>query len=221
MTSVSGALSALVLIAATACADDAPRPPTVLSDGSAARPPPVVLEDVEGPTILTRARVLRRDSVEPGSRTERCIDAARASGVVVERVSVSGTSVTFLAPGSRAVHGCDASPAHAREGSPWCGHAYGRLVAGCLRDPRLSVTCSGDDGEPLGFAWIQPGVAASYVVVGRRGYSEVYPVTGDTPVRIVTDDVDRDSASGTFSVSEHARDGRQLSAYEVEARTSG
>jgi hypothetical protein len=195
----------------------------MLSDGSAARPPPVVLEGVEGPSILTRARVLRRDAVEMGSRTARCVDAARASAtaVVVERVGVSGTSVTVFGPGSHTVYGCDASGISAMDDTPWCGHAFGRLDAGRLSDPRLSLTCRGGDDDSFGFAWIQPDAAATYLVVRRQGYSEVYPVGGRAPVRIITDDVDQGSASAVFSVGEHAPDGRRLSAYEVEARVSG
>jgi hypothetical protein len=212
-----------MLVAATACAGGAPTPPTVLSDGSAARPPPIALEGVEGPSILTRARVRPRDRVETGSQTARCLDAARASAtaVVVERVGVSGTSVTVFGPRNHTVYGCDASGISAMADTPWCGHAFGRLDAGRLSDPRLSLTCRSGNDDPLGFAWIQPDAAASYLVVRRQGYSEVYPVGGRAPVRIITDDVDQDSVSATFSVGEHAPDGRRLSAYEVEARVSG
>jgi hypothetical protein len=197
-------------------------PPTVLSDGSAARPPPVALEGVDGPSILTRVRALPRGSAVPGSQAARCIDSAATSATrFVERIGVSGASVTFLGAGRHAVYGCDVSTAGLVHGSSWCGHAFGRLDDGRLRDPRLSLTCRSGNDEPLGFAWIQPDSAASYLVVDRGGYSEVYPVSPRVPVRVVTDRVDQGMASATFAVSEHTRDGRRLTTYEFDARVSG
>jgi hypothetical protein len=206
---------ALLFAAAAGCSRDSPPVPSELLDGSGSRPPPVVLEGVEGPSILTRVRVLRR-----GSRIERCLDPPSAVAAAVERIGVSGVSVTALGAGGRAVYGCDADAARAMNGTRWCGHAFGRLHAGRLRDPRLSLTCRADE-TPLAFAWIQPGAAASYLVVAREGYNEVYAVAGRLPVRVVAGDVDLESASAAFSVSEHARDGRRLREYVLEARVSG
>jgi hypothetical protein len=222
VSSVSRGASGLVLaLGATACAGGASAPPAVLSDGSAARPPPVALEGIDGPSMLTRARVLRGDSIEPGSRTARCIEPTGASArAVVVRVGVNGASVTFLGRGGREMYGCDSS-ARAMDGSTWCGNAFGLLHAGRLRDPRLSLTCRGVDDDPLGFAWVQPTAAAFYVVVARPGYDEVYPVAGRLPVRVATEDVDLVNASAAFSVSEHAQNGRRLRSYVLEARVSG
>jgi hypothetical protein len=211
--------SLALVVAAAGCTREPPVPST-LADGSAARPPPVRLEGVAGPSIATRMRVLRVP-VERGSPEARCVGSADASSVVVQRVGVSGASLTFRGSGRRELYGCDASTARPSARASWCGRSFGRLHAGRLRDPRLSVSCRDVDGEPLGFAWVEPGHLASYVVVARVGFHEVYPVAGDLPVRITTGEVDLDRSSAVFAVGEHARDGRRLRSYELEARVSG
>jgi hypothetical protein len=194
----------------------------MLADGSPARPPPVALEDVDGPTVASRARVLSGESVERGSPIASCIGPAGAEGAsVVERIGVLGASVTLLGARGRELRGCDAITAGTTRGSRWCGRAYARLHEGRLRDPRLSLSCRDAEGEPVGFSWVQPDPATSYVVVARPAYDEVYPTAGDLPVRIATADVDLATASSELFVSEHARDGRRLRAYELEARVSG
>jgi hypothetical protein len=87
-------------------------------------------------------------------------------------------------------------------------------------DPRLSVTCTGSDGGPLGFAWVQPSAGATYVVVVDEGYAEAYPVAGTVPVRVTTDDVDAASSSASVELSSHASDGRLLSESIVQAHVS-
>jgi hypothetical protein len=104
---------------------------------------------------------------------------------------------------------------------PWCGRAFGRLVQGRLRDPRLSLACEDGDSDAVGYAWLQPDVEAAFVVVGHTGYSEAYRAAGAVPVRVRTDDVDVDSSTARFDVSEHTRGGRRLRAYELEAAVSG
>lgn len=196
--------------------------PSELADGTPARPPPVALEGADGPTVVSRARVLRRGSLSAGSQIGRCISSAADPGrVVVERVGVSGVTVTFSGSRGRELRACDASGVRKESGTLWCGHAFARLRDGRLRDPRLSLTCLDTDREPLGFVWIQPSPAAAYVVVARPGYSEAHPVVAGLPVRVTTEDVDLDRASATLAVSEHARDGRRVRAYELEARVSG
>lgn len=204
----------IALLAAVGCTRGPSPPPAVLADGSPARPPPVTLQGVDGPTIATRVRMLRSGSTRRGSRAARCI--GQRDGTLVERVGASGLSVTIVDPARRAAYGCDGIS----DRSGWCGRAYGRLRRGQLRDPRLSLTCATHD-EPRGFAWIQPGAPASYVVVVRTGYTEVYPVARGVPVRIVTDDVDLSDASAAFSISEHSGSGRRLRAYVLEASVSG
>jgi hypothetical protein len=213
---------ALVVAAAAGCSGEDRRVPSALVDGTPARPLPLALEGVDGPTVASRARVLRRDSPRPGSQIGRCLSAAADPGrVVVERVGVSGVSVTFVDPRSRELRGCDASRVREADGAIWCGHAFARLRAGRLRDPRLSLTCRDAHGNQLGFVWIQPGPGTAYVAIARPGYHEVHPLAAGLPVRVTTDDVDPAAASATLVGSEHAGDGRRLRSYELEARVAG
>jgi hypothetical protein len=77
------------------------------------------------------------------------------------------------------------------------------------------------DGDPVGFAWIEPGAGAAYIVVRQSGYAEVYAVAGDVPVRVTTADADLMSSRASFSISEHDGDGRRLRMYELEAQVAG
>ena len=190
----------------------------MLVDGSAARPPPFTMEDVDGAAILTRARIVDGRAINQGTAPARCGSSA---GAVVERVGVRGRSVTFRGAEPGELLACDGHGHSAAGRASWCGHAYARLRAGALRDPRLTVTCRDVENAPVGFAWVQPHRAAAFVVVASRGYHEVYRVAGDLPVRVTTDDVDLATASAAFSVSEHDLHGRRLRSYELEARVSG
>ena len=121
--------------------------------------------------------------------------------------------------GRRTAHACDAVGGRGIR-QAWCGHAFGRVETGRLRDPRLSLKCRAVDGEPVGFAWIQPDSAATYVVVRQPGYAEVYAVPG-APMRVTTADADLASSRATFAISEHARDGSRIRSYELEAHVAG
>ena len=202
------------------CTGDATRPPSTLIDGSPARPSPVVLEGVDGVRIATRVRATLPASPGGPSTRAPCAPVETPSEPVVERIGVTGASITFFDPGRHGVHACDATDLSRRRAAHWCAHAFGRILTARLRDPRLSVTCRDDDGEPVGFAWIQPSRAAAYVVVRQPGYAEVYAAAGKTPVRVATVDVDLASSSATFAISEHARDGTRIRAYDVEAQVA-
>lgn len=212
-----------LLCLATGCLHDSPPPPpTMLSDGSLARPPRVALDGVAGPTVATRVRAVRSDAVEAGSAAGRCLGSSgRSEGLVVERIDVHGSTVTYLGPGRRAAYACERAGNGSTTVEPWCGRAVGRLEQGRLRDPRLDLICRDEDGEPLAFAWVQPRRAAAYVVVAHRGYNEVYPVVRGVPVRIAGDEVAVASSRATFAISEHAADGRRLRDYVLEAAVSG
>ncbi len=163
--------------------------------------------------------------VPAGSRAGRairasCVSRAGASGPVVERTGVTGASVTFFDSGHRGVHACDATNVTRSRPERWCAHAFGRLSGARLRDPRLTITCR-DDGDLVGFAWVQPSDAAAYVVVQQPGHAEIYPASGTTPVRVTTTDVDLASSHATFAISEHARDGGRLRSYDLEAQVAG
>jgi hypothetical protein len=215
---------ALVLLAVAGCTGDAPPPPTRLSDGSPARPPPVTLSGVDGPRIATRARVVPPGEAKRHAATAACIGSRGAvADVAVERIDADGLTVTFRDPEGESLYGCDSDDRSGggTNGERWCAHAFGLLAAGRLRDPRLSLGCRDTDGRPVGFAWVQPSADTAYVVVSRDGYSAVYPVAGGLPVRVGTENVDIESSSATFDVAEHARDGRRLRVYELEAAVSG
>ena len=166
-------------------------------------------------------RLQRGCASHPPARGAPCALAKAAAGPVVERIGVTGASVTFSALGRRGVHACDATDLDGSRIERWCAHAFGRLVAGRLRDPRLSITCRNDDDEPIGFAWIQPGPATAYLAVRQQGYAEVYAASETTPVRVTTSGVDLLTSRATFAISEHARNGTLLRSYELEARVSG
>lgn len=224
MTSTGRAPVALGLmcLAAGCLHDSPPPPPSVLSDGSPARPSRVALGGMDGTTVATRVRAVRSSAVEAGSAASRCLGSSgRSEGLVVERTDVRGTSVTYFGPGRRAAYACERAGEGPTRVKPWCGYAFGKLEEGRLRDARLDLSCRDESGEPLAFAWIQPRGAAAYVVVAHRGYNESYPVVGGVPVRITGDDVDIASSRATFAVSEHAADGRRLRDYELEAAVSG
>jgi len=203
------------------CTGDTSRPPATLIDGSPARQPRVALEGISGPRIATRVRVAPASSARGLSAGGLCASAEGASGRVVERIGVSGASVTFFEPGRRGVRACDATDIHRSGVEPWCAHAFGRVTGSRLRDPRLSITCRDAIGDPVGFAWVQPRSAAAYVVVRQPGYAEVYATSGVAPVRVTTADVDLTSSSATFPISEHAEDGTQVRSYELEAQVAG
>jgi hypothetical protein len=82
------------------------------------------------------------------------------------------------------------------------------------------MTCRGDGGEPLGFAWVQPSAGAAYVVVVDGGYAEAYPVAGTLPVRVTTSDVDTASSSAIVQLSNHTADGTLLNESTVQAHVS-
>jgi hypothetical protein len=213
----------LILALVGGCRAETPSAPSKLIDGSPAAPPAVVLEGVDEPSLATVVRVTPGDAAVPGSRAASCIAATgvRSGGAVVERVGVTGRTITFLGAGRRTAHACDASSVPGPSDSRWCGHAFDQLEYGRLRDPRLSLTCRFADGYPVGFAWIQPSAAATYIAVRHSGYAEVYTAAADAPLRVTTADVDLMSSRATFSISEHAENGRRVRSYELEAQVAG
>jgi hypothetical protein len=180
----------------------------------------VPLEDVDSPTVATLVRVTSADTASETAAS--CIAATgHAAGAVVERIGVSGRSITFLGPGKRTAHACDSAASRRSHGQQWCGHAFDRVDLARLHDPRLSLTCRAADGNPVGFAWIEPLRDTTYVVVQQAGYAEVYAVAGDIPVRVTTAETEVESSRAAFSISEHAADGRRLRSYELDAQVAG
>lgn len=198
--------------------------PKTLMDGSPVSAPPVELEDVAGDAVLTKAVVVDVDAIERGSRTDECVrrptSDVRGARLIVERVGVSGESVTLR--DASGLHACDDSPGPREGNRRWCGSAFGHLYGGHLRDPRLDIGCRTADGSPMGFAWVEPGPDARYVAVEQPGYVEVYELAGNLPVRIATtSDVRVEDSSARFRLSEHDAAGRLLRRYVLEARVAG
>lgn len=194
----------------------------LLLDGTPAREAPVELEGVEGDMILTATTVIPVDSFEPGTFAHSCVKERNtaAEGSAVVRVGVNSESVTFREVGGRALHGCSRSSGPLEDGASWCGGASGRLHAGRLNDPRLSIVCTTSTGKPVGSAWIEVSERTRYVTVRQPGYVEVYEVAGGVPVRVAT--VSEVEGSGaTFDLSEHDAEGRLLRRDRVEAFVAG
>jgi len=207
---------------AEGCASDDPTP-TELMDGSSPPELKVELEGVASP-VLTKARTIPVGEIETGSSADTCLRGraatARPTAPLVERIGVKNESITLR--GALGIHGCDNSPGPREERRRWCGSAFGMLDAGRLRDPRLSIGCKDDDGNPIGFVWAEPARMARYVTVEQRGYGEVYEVAGNLPVRIATaTDVSVEMSRAAFEISEHDASGRRLRRYRLEAVVAG
>lgn len=217
---------ALALTSATSACGDGDPAPRALVDGSPAPAPALELEDVGSPAYLTAVRVVENRELKPAEVANACVVGEwgdRPGGPSVHRVGTQGESVTFLAASGHAAYSCDGTGRSRGDARRWCGHAFGRLTHGSLRDPRLELGgCSTDAGQPVAFAWIEPAPRSRYVVIHERGFAEVYPTAADLPVRVsTTAGVDIDRSRAVFAVSEHGADGRALRAYELTAYVSG
>lgn len=222
VTAVRLVMSVSIALLTVGCMGDDASAPRSLSDGSPAHPPPVELQGVDEPTVATRLRVVPLSSIPSGSALADCVRGTRPTpGIAVERVDVRGRSISYVGASGQAAFACDYVPSPSDTDASWCGRAFGRLVQGRLSDPRLSLGCEESEDEPVGYAWVQPAAETAYVVLEHAGYSESYLVKSVVPVRVRTDDVDVPSSTARFEVSEHARDGRRLRAYELEAAVSG
>jgi hypothetical protein len=216
-------LAALAVLGA-GCGKGPTAPPTLL-DGSPADEPAVHLEGVDVPVVLTRLAETNSRKLVPGSPQASCLarqtDGARPIGAVVTRIGVSSETVTFRE--RSAVAGCDTSRNAAGDRERWCGGSFGRLFGGRLRDPRLDIAgCRTPKGDPIAFAWIEPGRDAEYVVVGQPGFAEMYPVGHGLPVRVATTSgIESDPIGAAFEISEHDGAGRVLRAYRLTASPAG
>lgn len=199
----------LLLVPLTVACDGESRVPPRLVDGTPAPISQVHFAGVDGPVIETSVR-----SVPPGLRTECGVDLPDAPPI--RRVGVSGESVTSRSRRTRTIRACDRT-----HGATTCGVAYARLRGDVPLDPRLSLTCRNEEGEPVGFVWLVPGADAAFVVVEGEGFAEAYPTAGDFPIRVTTTSVDVESSSGRAIVSEHRRSGARLRGYVVDAQVSG
>jgi hypothetical protein len=217
--------SCTLLVAAAAtvagCGGGSPMSRTLL-DGSRARPPSLDLDNVGEPAIQTRLRVW------PAGRYDlRRLAACPASGVrvpkgrtIVERIGVTGESISFGDQAGRTLLGCDNTLGPKEKGHLWCGEAAGELEGGRLTDPRLDVNCQTADRRPIAFVWIEPGRRARYVAVDQSGYTEVYTVTGGLPVRVSTT-TDEGSDQVTIAYSEYDGRGNLLRRAALRSTVAG
>lgn len=208
MAGVAVALAAVSLAAGIGACDSQRSLPARLADGTSARLARVEFEGVAVPVVVTKAGT-------PAARV-RPPAACAATSRAVDRVGVAGVSRTTLSSNARELRACDWTPS-----STWCGSAFALVREEQPLDPRLSITCQGAGGAPVGFVWITPGREAAYLVVGGQSYAEAYPVVPSLPVRVTTAAVERATSSAAVDVSEHALDGRLLRVRRIEAQVSG
>jgi hypothetical protein len=220
VTRVAAIVVGLLLMAGCAANDSGA--PTTLMNGSRVPELPVGLEGIASQAVLTSVATSSIGEIEAGSAIATCVKRARddrLSGPIVVRVGVSGESVTFRNGSGRGLYGCDNSVGPREAGRQVCGVAFGQLSEeGRLRDPRLNVgACTTKEGEPLGFAWVEPIESARYVAVEQDGYVEVYETAGGLPIRVTTNDVAIERSSAAFGVTEHAVNGALVRRYLLEA----
>lgn len=206
MRGLAATVAASALAGLVSACDGARETPARLADGTPAQVSDVEFEGVEVPVIATKVEAVR------GRPPIACANTSRA----VDRVGVAGASRTTRSDNARELRACDWTTSWR-----WCGSAFALVRDEQPLDPRLSITCRGADGEPVGFLWIHPGRDTSYVVVAGRGYAEAYATVRDAPVRLTTDRVELATSSATVDVSEHTLEGRLLRAQRIEAQVSG
>jgi hypothetical protein len=214
----------LVLACALAGTGCRTKAPTQLANGAPARASPLALETVDQATVATEVDIIPIDRIESDAAFARCFRRIATDAPiedVVVRIGVVAESVTLASASGRALYACDGRRSSGA-GSDWCGTAFGRLERGHLVDPRLDLVDCATTGQPLAFAWVEPGRSARYVALRQPGYIEVYEVRGRLPVRIATTTgVDVDGSRASFALSEHDAGGKLLRAYELEARVAG
>ena len=208
-----------------ACNGGDTKRPGTLMDRTPAKAPPVALEGVTRPAVLTTVQVLRAEQVRPETASASCransLGSVPPRGPFVERVGVVSSSVTFAA--ASGVQGCDDSFGAREGGRRWCGTSFGTRMRGRLQDPRLDIAgCRSATRAPVGFVWIEPSPQARYVAVEQGGYVEVYEPAASLPVRVATTSgIDLGESRATFRISEHDASGNRLRDYELVAVVAG
>jgi hypothetical protein len=173
-------------------------------------------------SVVTIGRVLEGTTL--GGRFASCKpDDVPTDAIVVERIGVTGESLTFVSADGRTLYSCDggSDAAHERK-PPWCGGSAGRLASGKLLDPRLDILCRDRDGKPVAYAWLEPGGGARWIGVDQGSYIELYEVLGDLPVRISSArGIDLQDSHATFAVTQYDETGNALLTGNLEARVTG
>jgi hypothetical protein len=175
-------------------------------------------------SVTTLGRVI--DGSTLGSRFTSCrpIEAGvENDALVVERIGISGESLTFADAGRKTLYGCDGGTDAAGERKPpWCGNPAGRLINGKLLDPRLDVLCRDPKGKPLAYAWVEPAAGVRWIGVDQGTYTEVYEALGGLPVRIASGrGVEPSRARASFDVTQYDSHGKELFKGKLEAQVAG
>jgi hypothetical protein len=215
---------ALALLLVSGCGGS---PPPQLADGTAPAAVPAPLADTVEHATLTHVHVIgsaATASVAAHACLDRLPPPSHLQSVLVERVGLNGSSITFRITAPPTIYACDhiSDAAGEAQGKPWCGGAAGLLQGGRLRDPRLDVLCTDKHGQTVAFAWVVPLPKARWIVVRDGSRPEIYPVAAGLPVRVTTThDVFQKDALALFHVSQYAADGRRLTSGTIEARVAG
>jgi hypothetical protein len=158
--------------------------------------------------VETVVRVVRAGGLGPTLRACRGPGPREwtARTLVVDRRIGARRSLAFRSADGRYVASCDSIGVRI-ERRRWCAPSTGRLFAGRLRDPRLTL-CQRRGGKPVAFIWITPRPRARWIGILRAGRIELYRVAAGLPVRVSTDRNIRVTGSrATFFVRQY--DGRR------------
>jgi hypothetical protein len=195
--------------------------PKMLLDGTPARAgPPWLARSVVSSVHVLRAREL-------GRAFRRCVrlEGRRLAGdtLVVERVGVSGRSLTFRTPSGRGLVGCQtAGVLSERRLAPWCSRSFGVLRRGRLVDARLDVGCRDRQRRTVAFAWVEPVRRARWVALDQGAYTELFEVTGGLPVRVSsTRGVDLGRSRARFELAQYGAGGRLIARQRLVAHVAG
>jgi hypothetical protein len=220
----AAAAAAALAFVALGCSERA-EPAVRLVDGTTPPPLPAALEETGRGSVVSRVTVTSVRRL--GAAGRRCVDGFRpefrvaAGATVVRRTGVVGESLTFADVAHDVVLGCDRVDRRAPASDPWCGRSVGRLVAGRLRDLRLDIACRTGGAAQVGFGWVQAGAGTRWVGARAGSATEIAVVAAGLPVRVVANDVDADTSSATFAISEYAASGNVLRSYRVSAGVAG
>jgi hypothetical protein len=216
-------IAAIGSIAVAGCGGRGGEAAPHLADGSLAPRLPDALLGVHD-AVMTRAERIRPGRLDGSARVGCDLLPEGKGTLVVKRVDLHGTSLTFANGGG--VYGCDAIPDRLpdpdlpKQGG-WCGGAVGHVRAGTLRDLRLDL-CTATDHSLTAFAWMLPRIDAHWVAVESQGEREIYEVVAGLPIRITTvDRIDAETSTASFRIEEYDRQGRRSADYELRAAVAG
>jgi hypothetical protein len=195
--------------------------PRMLVDGAPARAgPPWLAHSVVGRVRVVRAGDLGRAFVRCGRLGDRRVER---NALVVERVAVSGRSLTFTTPNGHALVAYQtAGVASERRLAPWCTRSFGLLQRGRLVDSRLDIGCRDRRRRVVAFAWVEPLPRARWIAVDQGAYAELFEVADGMPVRVSsTRGVDLGTSRARFDIAQYTASGRRIARQRLVARVAG